>query len=238
MLRRAAIVLTILAFAAPVRAQSVRRGKRGDELEDRIPAVSGPLFLKEGRHELSLLASLSLADAFRQKLAGGLIYGYHVKEAFAFSLRASYTLLARDAGAVQVCPTQDACSGPGDEVLDRLPGSLTYLFTASGEVSPIYGKLNIIAEKVLHFDLFASVGAGVVGFVDARGGGQGMGLAVPLALGQRFFFGQWFALRIELSELLYTQPDANDHTRLRGQLGLTASASFFFPTTFSYRRPR
>ena len=219
-------------------AQSVRKGKRGDELEDRIPAVSGPLFLKAGRHELSPLLSLSLADAFRQKLAGGLAYTYHVQEAFALSARGAYTLLDRDAGAVQVCPTQDSCSGPGDAALDGLPGNLTLLATLSGEVSPLYGKLNIIAEKVLHFDVFGSVGVGVVGYKSAGGGDAAIGLAFPLAVGQRFFIGRWFALRLEFSDLLYTQVDSGGDRHLRGQVSFTLGFSFFFPTTFNARSVR
>jgi len=219
-------------------AQSVRKGKRGDELQDRIPAVSGPLFLKAGRHELSPLLSLSLADAFRQKLGGGLIYTWHLEEHFGLSLRGAYTVFERDAGAVQVCPTQDSCKGPDNATLDRLPGNLTLLATASGEVSPLYGKLNIIAEKVLHFDIFASVGVGVVGYRSSGGSGSSIGLAVPLAVGQRFFVSEWFALRLELSDLLYTQVDVGGDRHLRGQIGFTLGFSFFFPTHFDARSVR
>ncbi|MDF1565376.1 MAG: outer membrane beta-barrel domain-containing protein [Deltaproteobacteria bacterium] len=232
----AALVGLLLLSASPASAQSVRKGKRGDELQDRIPAVSGPLFLKAGRHELSPLVSLSLADPFRRKLGGGLYYAWHLQEYFGLSARVSYNFLATDSGAVQVCPTPDSCSGPGDDALDTLPGNLTLVAALSGEVSPLYGKLNIIAEWVIHFDIFGSVGAGVVGFQSASAAPEAaLGLAVPLSVGQRIFFNEWFALRLEFSDLLYTQKDVNEGRRLRGQLAFTASASFFFPTTFSYR---
>ncbi len=223
-----------LALVSPATAQSVRKGKRGDELQDRIPAVSGPLFLKAGRHEISPIFTLSMADAFRQKAGGGLYYAWHLQEHFALSLRGGY-MKGFSSGAVQVCPTQETCEGPDAVTLDRLPGNLTFMATGSGEVSPLYGKLNIIAEWVIHFDIFASVGAGVVGYGNTSGTGTAMGLAIPLAVGQRIFIGEWFALRVEFSDLLYTQVDNNDERHLRGQLGFTLGASFFFPTTFSYR---
>jgi outer membrane beta-barrel protein len=91
---------------------------------------------------------------------------------------------------------------------------------------------------VIHFDVFASVGAGVVGYKSTDGSGSSIGLALPLAIGQRIFLNEWFALRVEFSDLLYTQVDSNDERHLRGQLGFTVGASFFFPTTFSYRSAR
>ncbi|RMG16843.1 MAG: outer membrane beta-barrel domain-containing protein [Deltaproteobacteria bacterium] len=238
-MRRLQALLVVGAFlfsglaGAPARAAEPRTGKRGDELEARIPAVSGRLMTKAGRHELAAVLDLTLADAFRQKLLGGLTYTYHLSEVWGLTLRGGVTLLSLPSGSVAVCPTPAECGPPDDAALDELPGNVGFLGGLLGEFAPIYGKLNIIAENVLHFDFYATAGVGAVGYtLVPRAGGDRSGLspALLLGVGQRFFFAGWLAVKVEVLDFLYPQTTAAGDGQISNQLALTVGFSFFFST--------
>src|SRR5262249_57098968 len=59
-------------------------------LRERIPPVSGHLFRKKGRFELSPSASLSIKDAFFTKYMLGLALTYHAWETFGFCAHFTY----------------------------------------------------------------------------------------------------------------------------------------------------
>lgn len=233
-----ALVLGLLVVPLAAVAAEPRTGKRGDELEDRIPAVSGSLFLKDGRHEFAPVFDMSLADAFRQKYMGGLTYTYHVTEHWAATARVAYTLGTTTSPAVQVCETAATCRSPNDAELDALPGNLRLVSGVMAEFSPIYGKINFIAEKVLHFDLYATAGVGLAsyGLVLADGDRSGMSPSLMLGVGQRYFVNEWIAVKLELLDMIWFQPTAKADTQPNNQLMFTLGVSFFFPTSFSYDR--
>ena len=235
-LRAMACLVAALA-SVPAFASEPRHGKKGDELEDRIPAVSGALFLKAGRHEITPIFDLSLADAFRQKLMVGLAYSYHFSEVWAATGRFSYTVLSHGAGAAKVCPTPEQCGAPTPAELDTLPGNLKLQADLAVEFSPIYGKVSFIAEKVLHFDVYATVGLGLTGYGLTKDGvdKSGMSPSVVMGVGQRYFLDSWLAVRLELLDSLYFQPTGKVASQLSNQMMFTVGFSFFFPTTFTYK---
>lgn len=241
-MRRHLLAVVVALVAVPLAAQAAepRIGKRGDELEDRIPAVSGNLFIKQGRHEIAPVFDLSLADAFRQKFIGGLTYTYHLTENWAATARVGYTFATATSGAVQVCPSPAECGPPSEADLDRLPGNLQLVGGVLAEFSPLYGKINFIAEKVLHFDVYLTGGLGLAGYKLVKDGADASGLApgVLLGVGQRFFANEWIAVKLELLDLVWLQPTAKSDGQLNNQLMFTLGASFFFPTTFSYDRTK
>lgn len=213
-----------------------RRDLRGDELRERIPAVTGHLFRKGGRHELSPVANISVADAFSRKYIGALAYTLHLREHFAVTARAGYTLASRHSGTVQVCPEPTDCRPPTSEELATLPGQLELVAGLQAELSPVYGKINLIAERVLHFDLYVTAGLGACSYSLRKLGEDESGIspALMLGLGQRYFLNQWLALRLELLDVMYLQPTGKRNRQLRNEFLFTIGASFFFPTSFTY----
>lgn len=230
-------ILAAVLVCLPAHASKPRHGKKGDELSDRIPAVSGALFLKAGRHELTPIFDLSLADAFRQKLMVGLAYSYHFSEVWAVTGRFSYTVLSHGAGAAKVCPTPEQCGAPTAAELNTLPGNLTMQGDVGIEFSPIYGKVSLIAEKVLHFDVYLTLGGGVTGYGLIKNGADASGMSPSLlaGVGQRYFIDSWLAVRLELLDTVYFQPTGKVASQLSNQMMFTVGLSFFFPTTFTYK---
>jgi len=103
--------------------------------------------------------------------------------------------------------------------------------------APIYGKLNLFAEKAIHFDLAIMAGADVVNYRDvldpqvAAAGGtpaNATTLGGHVGLGARIFLGRSVALRLEVRDVGYRVAHlatGNFQTQLLAETGL----SFFIP---------
>src|SRR5438045_51345 len=85
-------------------------------LRERIRPVSGHVFLKKGRFELSPSAAVSIKDAFFTKYVFGATATYHFSETLAAGLRFGYSLPVVS-GAASICVDDPSglsrtCSSP------------------------------------------------------------------------------------------------------------------------------
>lgn len=210
---------------------------RSATLEDKIPPVSGNLFWKAGRFEIAPAIGMSLGDAFFQKYAFGLMLDYHVTETVAVGLHGSY-LLNTAGNVVSVCDASGGCTAPTLERLDQVPGSVSLLAGLEVAWSPFYGKVNVLAEKVLHFDTSIFAGADLIMY-GAYNGDEGKNASSLTAgghvgIGQRIVFTQSVALRIELRDYMYSasivpigDPTKKSESKFENQLMLEFGISFF-----------
>jgi outer membrane beta-barrel protein len=221
-----------LALAAPAAAATAR----ADAFGQRIPPVSGQLYTKAGRFELTPTANLSLNDAFFSKYFFGGKIGYHFTEAFSMSA-AFATGFARATGSTSVCPGNEGCKPASEAQLNQVPGELTSVGGVEVAFSPIYGKLNAFAERVLHFDLSLLAGADlirhreVLSAIEANAGGSAGTRSTfggHVGLGARVFFWRSMALRLEVKDYLYRVPVLGAST-LQNQLFTEIGISFFLP---------
>jgi outer membrane beta-barrel protein len=229
-----------LALPAAARAQAEAEPKvneaeteadagrpRGARLEDKIRPVSGHLFLKDGRFEFSPTAGLSLADAFFQKYVLGLKMAYHLSETFSLGAHASYALNT-PSSAVNVC-TGVVCRSPTIEELRDVPGRLGLIAGLDLGWTPIYGKLNLFAEKVLNFDLGLTVGVSAIQYT-APAARAAMTVGGHVGIGQRFFLSRGTTLRLELRDYIYSAEIVQLGTtnrKIENQLMFEVGVSFF-----------
>ena len=216
-------------------------------LRERIRPVSGHVFLKKGRFELSPSASVSIRDAFYKKYLFGASLTYFPMETLGVGLRAGYAVNTV-AGSAQICEfggdTSDTrgCRAPTKRQLDgQAPGQLTLLGGADVQWAPIYGKLSLLAEKFVHFDMYGIVGASVVQYrgpetrlVDGQpvaGSKSYLTAGGNVGVGLRFFFNRWMTLRTELRDLIYVEKSRDPKTDyFRNQILFELGLSFFFPS--------
>ncbi len=170
-----------------------KAGKGGEShgrtLAERIPSVTRRVFSKKGRVELTPAVGLALDDPFNDNyiFQGGI--AYHISESFAVGAQGEYYASSNSA--------PDVSGGGGGGGLDfNHP-----VYAARLELiwSPIYGKVNLFAEEVFHFDTFISAGAGYVG-LDQDGGS----VAGTIAIGQHYFLNDWLALRWDLRDQIFS----------------------------------
>lgn len=209
-------------------------------LRERIRPVSGNLFLRKGRFEISPSAGVSMRDAFYTKYLVGGTLTYHPTETLGIGLRGAYSIPVVS-GSAQICSfeaDERGCRKPTQEELDRGGlGNLRLLAGLDLQWAPIYGKLSLLSSYFAHFDMYGIVGASLVQYrgptpnTDSEvqdywtpGGNVGVGF--------HFFLTRSITLRTELRDLIYVEKVrfAGD-TSLRNQLLFELGVSFFFPST-------
>ena len=176
-------------------------------LESRIPPVSARSYSVSHKFELTVGVGLSLNDAFFEKFIPELSVGYHLNDHWYIGLRGGY---AFDVGAGHV----DACTGalpnatcgsPTSAQLKELPGNLTGVIAAEGAWTPIYGKLNLFGDRVIHFDtsVVADVGVLILG-PQPDPSTSTVSPEFSPGLAERFFITPTFAIAAELRDTLYS----------------------------------
>jgi outer membrane beta-barrel protein len=225
-------------------------GSKADAFEGKIKPISGQLYTKAGRLEVSPTLALSFNDAFLKKYQGGVKVGWHFTEFL--SAGATFAMGATSAtGSAVVCPANQGCQGASKSQLWQVPGAIRMMVGAEVAWAPVYGKLNLAAEQVLHFDLALLAGPDVIrrdevlsrDAADAlvlSGGSPATttSLGGHVGLGLRFYFNRFMALRIDVKDYVYAVKvpnwieGAGDKPRIdvQNQLFLELGLSFFFPT--------
>jgi outer membrane beta-barrel protein len=207
-------------------------------LRERIRPVSGHMFRKRGRFEASPSLTLSTTDAFFSKYVFGGTLGFFPTEELGIHARLGYALNAVS-GAAQICITEESgiergCSAPLHRDLDgRAPGQITLLGGLDAQYAPVYGKVALVAESFLSFDLYVLGGAALVGYRGPAevGSSQQMTLGGNVGVGGRVFINKWMTLRAELRDLIY-QEQIHGGSSLRNQLMFELGFSMFLPTSF------
>ncbi|HET9554137.1 MAG TPA: outer membrane beta-barrel domain-containing protein [Anaeromyxobacteraceae bacterium] len=242
--RSLAAALVLAAAAAPGAA---RAGNKADAFEGKIRPVSGQLYQKAGRLELTPLGALSLEDAFYTKYFGGLKATWHFSEFLAVSGEVS-TGAAQRTGSAVVCPANQGCHPASQAELYQVPGRVRMIGGLELAWSPVYGKLNVFAEKVAHFDLSLLAGPDLVVHDEVLASADASALAAAggkpatknafgghVGLGVRLFLSEALALRWELKDYVYAVdvPNWQENGRARrdvqNQLFTELGLSVFFP---------
>lgn len=216
-----------------------------DAFEGKIEPVSGLLYAKTGRFEITPSAFLSINDPFFSKYFYGAKIGYHFSEYW--SVHGSFAMGgSTPTGSATVCVSGGGCRQANLTELFQLPGRLKMMGGVEVGFSPVYGKLNLIAQQVLHFDVSILAGADYISFQEAQdktaaqatyaAGGRPATVSTfggHIGIGTRFFFAGFMALRLEIKDYLYMARIGNPapgHDQLQRQLMAEIGLSFFFPT--------
>ena len=249
--RHAIAALAAAAVVVTALSPSAASASKADAFEGKIQPVSGQLYRKAGRLELTVGGDLSLNDAFFQKRFGDVKLGWHFTEAL--SLSAHYGIGAGvPTNSTNICPTGASCRPAPEANLRQVPGRIRSIAGVEVAWAPIYGKLNTFSEKVAHIDLSVLAGADwifhdeVLSTLDAEASvADGVDpkslrtLGFHVGVGARVFVAEMFAVRLDLKDYVYgvTVPNGvsgPDGTDVQNQLFAEMGISVFFP--FSNRR--
>jgi outer membrane beta-barrel protein len=239
----AAVLLALATGAAPTIAGAQ---SKADAFEGKIPPVSGQLYRKAGKFELTLTGNLSLNDAFYTKYFGGLKAGYHFTETLSADLEASGGAAVATDSAV-VCTPTNGCTGAGTEGLWQVPGKIRWILGAQAAWSPIYGKLDVLSEQVGHFDLSLLGGIDLIGHDEILSSAEASLGQAPsvkstvgwhLGVGTRFFVSERTAIRLELKDYMYSVeiPNGGIGNKLQNQLFAEIGLSWFIGQNRSVSR--
>lgn len=242
----AALALALAALAAVATPGAARAQSKSDAFAGKIPPVSGQLYRKAGRFELSLGGNLSLNDAFFSKYFGSVKLGYHLTEYLSISGQVATGTAVRSGSAV-VCDPRTGCKPASSQQLDQVPGHLKMMGGLEVAWSPIYGKLNLASERVAHFDVSLLAGGDwityekVLSATDAALLAPGQSppdagtIGGHVGLGFRLFFAEWLAARVEFKDYVYVvsvpnwQEGGGARKDVQNQLFTELGLSMFFP---------
>jgi len=226
-------------------------GNKADAFEGKIKPISGQLYEKAGRLEVSPTLAISFNDPFFNKYLGGVKVGWHFTEFLSVAgTFATGTTVA--SGSAVVCPANQGCHPASQTQLWQVPGAIGMMAGAEVAWAPVYGKLNLAAEQVLHFDLSLMAGPDlifhdeVLSRVDAEalaaaGGTPSTTSAIGghVGIGVRIYLNRFMALRFDVKDYIYSVKVPNwvegsgnqPRNDLQNQLFLELGLSFFFPTS-------
>jgi outer membrane beta-barrel protein len=231
----ALLLAALVACAAPGR---VSAQSKADAFEGKVPPISGQLYRKTGRTELTLSGDFSLNDAFYTKYFLGLKGDYHFSEAWAAGLGAQGGVAVQTSSAV-VCSSTAGCSSANEIQMRQVPGKIRWILGAQAEWSPIYGKLDALSESVAHFDLSLIAGPDLVAHdevlstaeAQVKAPGTVTAFGGHVGLGMRFFVTERWAVRLEFKDYLYpvNVPNGGIGTHVLNQFFLDVGASMFVP---------
>ena len=170
------------------------------------------LFVKQGRHEFSANGGYYASDLLSGSYIVGGSYAYHMTDETAVEFAGWWT----HANADIIRALEDKRGTVVGDVYSR------EIFAESLLVwSPVYGKLRL-GGSIVHFDLHADVGVGVVDSETSRGA------AGVLGFGMRLFMGQALAFRIDARNRTFRQ-DLLEERFLVNDSAVTMGLSVFLP---------
>jgi outer membrane beta-barrel protein len=177
--------------------------------------VQERLFTKTFRHELSAMGGVYAADLYSSSWLAGGAYTFHFSEDLGLEASVQFTRFRSD-----VTESYER-RYPQIQIIDNpdKPGNLYF-----GHLvwSFAYGKLRWMGGGVSRFDFNLALGAGVTDDSTSRGvTGSG-------GIGAKFFFGQWFAVRMDVRDHVLQEVLVGDE-HLVNDVIVTLGASVFLP---------
>ncbi len=262
-----ASVLSLLAaiaastlLATPARADSpseeaveiMEEGKPSPEV------IKNRFFLKANRFELAPVVGYVPNNPFARRYVGGVLLGYHVSEAFSAEGAILYSPdLGQDdlkglTGTLVTIAHQGDDKANFQQPIDKMVMGATF----AARWAPIYGKINLLGERVLNFDFYGTLGVGLLTIAEyyatynEGGSSEESGTAVALSapvnkytvpvnigVGFNFFLSQSIALKLDARSYLYVddEPDYDPEDdsalgkRVYNNFIASAGVSIFIP---------
>ncbi len=191
-------LITCLGFTRPAFAAEVIEIPDEDlARESVLPIFDSPDVVKNrnvtlsDRMELGAFVGTNVNEAFFDQILYGGLATYHLSETSA--LQVLFSLIS--ATSSQYVPQLNEVSTP--PLRYELLPKPKYFFLASYEYTPIYGKISITKQSVLNLTTYVTLGAGMFALGDSQTPVIGIGL------GQNFFFGKSWGIKLDMKGLIY-----------------------------------
>lgn len=196
------IFLFVVCIGLPVHATEIVEIP-DEELarESVLPVFEHPEMVKNRnvplakRFEFGAFLGTNVNEAFYDQILYGAQATYHFTEMSGVQLLFSMI----NASSSQYVPQLNEVSTP--PLRYELLPKPKYFFLGSYEFTPFYGKISITKQSVLNLTTFATLGVGMFALGDTQTPVLGIGL------GQNFFFGKSWGLKLDMKSLIYSGID-------------------------------
>lgn len=183
-MRAAPLCVMLLLSAAGAWAQE----------EDTISAVQKKQLRQAGRLEISPYGEMSIADPYLQRWGGGVRGAYHLREGLSVGL---------DLNGLGTWATEELVMARRELHANILESRERGSLAAFASIAPLYGKVALPGDALVHFETFVDAGLG--GALTETDSTRGVRPMVAGGLGQRVFLGEDFALTARVGGQLYAE---------------------------------
>lgn len=221
----------------------------GPKRWDDVVVVPRKAFLKGGRVELAPFTGVSLNDVLIRHYSFGGDLNYYLTDVFSVGLQGQYFVKERTDRESVVGLQYNRVSTLNKY---KYAGALNFGYV------PGYGKFTLFNKYIMHWDITASAGVGVIWTeIIPRNPGaetfQNMNIAPDFGVGTRFYLNDWLTFSVTFRDYVFndkfeplnrqpTQSIAevkeNASSQIVNNVMLFASVGFYLPTSFQYRTPR
>jgi hypothetical protein len=161
---------------------------------DTITAVQKRPLRQAKRLEVLPYGSMSIGDPYLQRWGGGLRAMWHVREGLSFGL---------DASGLGTWATQDLVIAKRELHARIIDSRQRAALAAVASIAPLYGKVALPGDALVHFETFADVGLG--GALTETDATRGVRPLIMGGIGQRIFLGENLALTARVGGNLYAE---------------------------------
>ncbi len=182
---------------------------------------------KNFRHEITPIrfGGLPFGDIRRTFFAGA-SYTLHLGDAFALELLDfTYTKDFFTGFTADISAGQKAA---GKAEIKPDVQRLLFMFTPGVQFSPTYGKASTLSHWIAYLEPYVSLNAG---FAKTESNTY---FTIAPGLGLRVFFKEWFSMKLEFRDYIYTESvvdrtTGNNKSLTRNNYSVAASLSFWIP---------
>lgn len=200
-----------------------------------IKTLQKKTFLKLGRGEFMPYVGIITNDPFIRRILFGGNLGYHLTEVFELELQGSFAPNFGEGDWKSI--TQQIIDA--NQVSPEISRMMWHT-TLNLNFSPFYGKVATLGRNSIIFDIYGTLGAGVVGTEDdialiqkedddrAKATAVQVHPGISFGGGLRVAFTKAFALRFEVRSISYINTLESTQLELKNNLTLMLGASIFF----------
>jgi hypothetical protein len=188
---------------------------------DQINAVQKRPLREARRLELWTYGSMGIGDPYLQRWGGGLRASWHFREGLAIGL---------DASGLGSWATQELVIAKRELHARVLESHERAAVAAVASIAPIYGKVALPGDALVHLETFLDAGLG--GAFTETDSGRGLRPMLTGGLGQRVFLGESFALTARLGGNVYAERlavDGRPTTHAMGFWTFQLGLSWYWP---------
>ena len=179
-------VIFLLAGSFAARAESSD--------EDTVSAVQKKPLRQAHRLEVLTYGEMSIADPYLQRWGAGLRAMYHLREGLSVGL---------DANGLGTWATEELVMARRELHANVLESRERGSLAAFASIAPLYGKVALPGDVLVHFETFLDAGLG--GAWTETDATHGVRPMVAGGIGQRVFLNEDFALTARLGGNLYAE---------------------------------
>jgi hypothetical protein len=188
---------------------------------DQINAVQKRPLREARRLELWGYGSMGIADPYLQRWGAGLRASWHFREGLAVGI---------DASGLGTWATQELVIAKRELHARVLESHERAALAAVASIAPIYGKVALPGDALVHLETFFDAGLG--GAFTETDSGRGLRPMLTGGIGQRVFLGESFALTARVGGNVYAERlavDGQPTTHAMGFWTVQLGLSWYWP---------